>query len=213
MTIGATIVTKRNFRRQGIRNSAVVHDRRTSDLVRGAEVATIEVDDPLALEPGDKLTLMRSTRDDPLAKLHSRSQIDDAQYWGGRAFQADWEKAERGPRAIDPSKEAVDGGQLPEPITEGQRRATLRLNRAMRDLGADGAAITQEVLVHRLTTAQIGHRRGLTGERWEKYFGNRFRECLDRLAMVYGFATKTVRDRREGLDRSSKSPPNGHGRK
>jgi len=31
---------------------AKVHDRRSQDLLRNAEVAAIEVDDPLALEPG-----------------------------------------------------------------------------------------------------------------------------------------------------------------
>lgn len=192
-------VSKRSFRRQGIKASkfgrgnpdyaVAIHDRRATDLVRGAEVAPIEVDDPLAMEPGDKLTVMRSTRDDPLAKLHSRKQIDEAQYRGGRAFQQDFEKAERGPRAIDPSKEAVDGGTTPEPITEGQRRAVLRLNRALQELGADGGAIATEVLIHRKTTSQVAASRHLSGEQWEKYFGKRFRECLDRLALIYGFAS------------------------
>lgn len=209
MTFEGTATMPRNFRRQGIKS----HDRRTTDLVLGAQVAPIEVDDPYGEGSDDKLVVMRSTRDDPLAKLHSRSQIDEAQYHGGRAFQSDWEKAERGPKAIDPAKEAVDGGLLAEPITEGQRNATLRLNRAMRELGADGSAITQEFLVHRLTAEQIGLRRGLTSERWAKYFGNRIRECLDRLAIIYGFATEAVHRRRDGLDRTSKSPLNGQDRK
>jgi hypothetical protein len=36
---------------------------------------------------------------------------------------------------------------------------------------------------------QIGQRRGLLGQRWIDYFARRFRECLDRLALLYGFAT------------------------
>jgi hypothetical protein len=55
-----------------------VHDRRSHDLSLNAEVAAIEVDDPLA-------------------RLHSHHQIDEAQYRGGRAFQHDFERAERGP--------------------------------------------------------------------------------------------------------------------
>jgi hypothetical protein len=86
------------------------HDRRTTDLLRNAMVAPIIVDDPL--EMGSKLVVMRSLRNDPLAGLHSRQFIDDAQFWGGRSFQRDFEAAERGPKAIDPSKEAVDGGQM-----------------------------------------------------------------------------------------------------
>src|SRR5207244_13558699 len=61
----------------------------------------------------------------------------------------DWEKAERGPRAIDPTRERVDGGQAREPITEGQRRAVVRLNRIEHELGADGTALIHEVLILR----------------------------------------------------------------
>jgi hypothetical protein len=168
---------------------AKVHDRRSRDLLRNAEVAAVEVDDPLALEPGEKIVTLRSIRNDPLARLHTHHQIDEAQYQGGRAFQADWEKAERGPQAVDPTREYVDGGQAREPITEGQRKAVLRLNRAERELGAVGAALVHEVLIHGVTMEQFGLRRGLRTQRWKDYFSRRLRECLDRLAEIYGFAT------------------------
>ena len=171
-------------------NPAKVHDRRSHDLPRNAEVATVEVDNPLALEPGEKIVALRSIRNDPLARLHTHHQIDEAQYQGGRAFQNDWERAERGPRAVDPTREYVDGGQMREPITESQRKAVLRLNRAERELGADGSALVHDVLVHGLTMAQIGEKRGLRTQRWKDYFARRFCECLDRLALIYGFATE-----------------------
>jgi hypothetical protein len=170
-------------------HSAKVHDRRSHDLLRNAEVAAIEVDDPLGLEPGDKIVTLRSIRNDPLARLHSHRQIDEAQYRGGRAFQNDWERAERGPRAVDPTREYVDGGQAREPITEGQRKAVLRLNRAERELGADGSALVHEVLILGMTMEQVGLRRGLRSQRWKDYFARRFCECLDRLALIYGFST------------------------
>ena len=166
---------------------AKVHDRRSRDLPRNAEVAPVEVDDPMALDPGDKVVTLRSLRNDPLARLHSHRQIDEAQYQGGRAFQNDWEKAERGPQAVDPSREYVDGGQSREPISEGQRKAVLRLNRVERELGADGSALVHDVLIMGMTMEQISHRRGLSGQRWMDYLARRFRECLDRLALVYGF--------------------------
>ena len=169
--------------------SAKVHDRRSRDLPRNAEVAAVEVDDPLGLEPGDKIVTLRSIRNDPLGRLHSRRQIDEAQYQSGRTFQDDWEKAERGPQAVDPTREYVDGGQMREPITERQRKAVLRLNRAERELGADGSALVHEVLILGMTMEQIGQRRGLVGQRWIDYFARRFRERLDRLALLYGFAT------------------------
>jgi hypothetical protein len=170
--------------------SATVHDRRAQDLPLNAQVAAIEIDDPLALEPGEKIVAIRSIRNDPLARLHTHRQIDEAQYRGGRAFQDDWEKAERGPRAVDPTREYVDGGSAREPITERQRRAVLRLNRIEHELGADGVVLVHEVLVLGLTMEQIGQRRGLRGQRWMDYFSKRLRECLDRLALTYGFATR-----------------------
>ena len=145
---------------------------------------------PSALVPGEKIVTLRSIRSDPLARLHTHRQIDEAQYQGGRAFQSDWEKAERGPQAVDPTREYVDGAQRREPITEGQRKAVLRLNRAERELGADGSALVHEVLILGMTMEQVGQRRALRGQRWIDYFGRRFRECLDRLALIYGFATE-----------------------
>jgi hypothetical protein len=171
-------------------NPAMAYDRRSRDLPRNAEVATVEVENPLGLEPGEKIIALRSIRNDPLARLYSHRQIDEAQFQAGRAFQSDWEKAERGPRAVDPTREYVDGGQGREPITEGQRKAVLRLNRAERELGADGSALVHDVLVQGLTMEQVGQRRGLCTKRWSDYFARRFRECLDRLALLYGFATE-----------------------
>lgn len=164
------------------------HDRRTSDLLRNAVVAPIEVDDPL--EAGSRLVVMRSIRNDPLANLHARNAIDEAQYIAGRTFQWDWETVERGPCAIDPSKEAVDGGRTPEPITEAMQKATKRLNAAQRDLGQLGASLTVDVLIHGMSIEQVGRARGTSKELELKYLGRRFRECLDCLALVYGFATR-----------------------
>jgi len=84
-------------------NPAKAHDRRSRDLPRNADVAAIEVDDPLGLDPGDKIVTLRSLRNDPLGRMHSHHQIDEAQYQGGRAFQNDWEKAEADRRRSIPS--------------------------------------------------------------------------------------------------------------
>ena len=176
-------------RRNKLRKTGQAHDRRAQDLPLNAQVAAVEIDDPMALEPGEKIVALRSIRNDPLGRLHSHHQIDEAQYRGGRAFQDGWEKAERGPRAVDPTREYVDGGQAREPITERQRRAVLRLNRIARELGADGIVLVHEVLVLGQTMEQVGQKRGLRGQRWKDYFARRFQECLDRLALIYGFAT------------------------
>lgn len=167
-----------------------IHDRRSRELPFNAEVAEVEIDDPLALDPGEKIAAVRSVRSDPLGRLHAHHQIDEAQYRSGRAYQSDWERAERGPQAVDPTREYVDGARTREPVTESQRQAVLRLNRIERELGTDGAALVHDVLVLGLTMDQIGQRRAVRTQRWNDYFARRFRECLDRLALVYGFATE-----------------------
>ena len=167
-----------------------IYDRRSREMPFNADVAEVEVDNPLALDPGEKIMAIRSVRSDPLGRLHSHRQIDEAQYRGGRAFQNDWERAERGPQAVDTTREYVDGTSTREPLTESQRQAVLRLNRVERELGTDGAALVHDVLVLGLTMDQIGQRRAVRTQRWNDYFARRFRECLDRLALIYGFATE-----------------------
>ena len=169
-------------------NPAQPHDRRAKEINRGQSGHTVEVliDDPY--EAGAKIATVRSLRNDPLARLHDRKQIDEAQYHGGRAFQHDFETAERGPRAIDPSKEFVDGGLMPEPITESQRKATKRLATVNRGLGENGSALIRAVLIERITIEKICDDRGLMAERERLYVGRRFRECLDDLARFYDFA-------------------------
>jgi hypothetical protein len=173
------------------------HDRRSRDLPFNAAVVEVEVDNPLALDPDEKIVAMRSIRNDPLGRLHSHHQIDEAQYRGGRAYQNDWERAERGPQGMDPTREYVDGARSREPVTESQRKAVLRLGRIERELGTDGAALVHDVLVLGLTMDQIGQRRAVRTQRWNYYFARRFRECLDRLALVYGFATEASVSRLE----------------
>jgi hypothetical protein len=187
-----------------------LHDRRATETSIGLRdhLTTMEVDDPY--EPGAKITVIRSRREDPLGDLHSRKMIDEAQYHAGRAFQRDFETAERGPQAIDPSKEWVDGGRIPEPISEPQRRAARQLTIVYRELGKNGSAVVHEVLILKRTRKQMAEIRGLEGKKWEEYLGSRFRECLDCMAVIYGFSNgkRTARadsngarqmNRREGM--------------
>ncbi|MFK4381484.1 hypothetical protein [Bradyrhizobium sp. USDA 223] len=170
---------------------AQIYDRRSREVPFNAETAEVEVDNPHALDSDEKILAIRSVRGDPLGRLHAHHQIDEAQYRGGRAFQNDWERAERGPQAVDTTREYVDGTGTREPVTESQRQAVLRLNRIERELGTDGAALVHDVLVLGLTMDQVGQRRAVRTQRWNDYFARRFRECLDRLALIYGFATDT----------------------
>lgn len=88
-----------------------------------------------------------------------------------------------------PTREYVNGGQSGEPITEGQRKAVLRLNRAAElELGADRSALVRDVLVQGMTMEQVGQR-GVCAANAGAILSRRFRECCDLLAMLHGFST------------------------
>lgn len=169
--------------------AAAVHDRRAKDVRLHADVAPVEVDDPYATRPGEKITVLRQLRTDPLARLHSHRQIDEAQYRAGRAFQRDWEIAERGARAIDPTRERVDGGELPEPLSERQVRSRKRLIEMERVLGRTMHRVTHAVLVEGMSMDALAQRLfNREGETSAKYYGRLFRDALDLLAAEYGLA-------------------------
>lgn len=162
-----------------------IHDRRATDLLRNALVAPIEIDDPY--EAGAKIMSIRSLRDDPLARMHSRGQIDEAQYQAGKQYRSDWEKAERGPRAIDPGKEYVDGGLPPEAISEPQKRAVAALARLSRVLGLQTEYVLRRVLCGNLFPGQVALELGGNGPREAEHTAWLFRKGLEVLAREYGF--------------------------
>lgn len=164
-----------------------VHDRRSVDLLAAGQYATMEVDDPY--EEGEKVSVERQTRGDPLGRLHSHHQIDDAQYHAGRAYQADRERADRGARAIDPTKEAVDGGKLPEPLTDSQINARKRLVEVEEMLGRRLHGVVEAVLIQGQTMEELS---GSNAQQVLRYHGRLFRDALNELAVFYGLATNTV---------------------
>jgi hypothetical protein len=163
------------------------HDRTSHDLPRNAQVAPVEIDDPY--EEGARIVVLRSTRNDQLADLKSKGRIDECDYVAGRHWQAAYEKAEIGGiRAIDPSREMVDGGRLPELLTDTQRCAVQDLKAAREALGREGDALIRDVLGQGLSIAEAAENRGLLLETDRKYIGKRFRECLSTLALRFGYA-------------------------
>jgi len=160
-----------------------VHDRRATDLTINAQVAPVEVVDPF----GDRIVVMQNLRDDPLFGMRARCQIDQAQYDGGRKWQKYMEDCEVGNiRAIDPSKEAVDGGRCPEPLSAQAAFAFQELKKASRELGQIDESIVRDVLMHRLTFVQICVKRDMTKKGDPDHIGKRFREALNVLAVVFG---------------------------
>ena len=165
-----------------------VHDRRATVLGKDAEVVFVEVDDPY--EDGGKILAARSIRTDTLARMLSRRQIDSAMFEAGRAFQNDFETIQSRPHAVDASEPYVDRSFRHRGISDGYSKALARLNLANEKLGMIGSPIANAVLIDGKTMAQVASARGLLGKSWEEHYGKLFRECLDCLAVVYGYAMR-----------------------
>jgi hypothetical protein len=150
----------------------------------GSTVVAI-VDDPYS-QVGAQIAVVRSTRDDPLAGMFARAQIDLAQFSAGRQWQRIHEQAAVGAiKAIDPTQEAVDGHcARPEPFTDRQRRAFAELKVAAVALGYEGDKLIRDILGERVSLLDASIRRG----RSKKYIGQRFREALETLAKLWGYA-------------------------
>lgn len=191
MGLGAQMASKRRMRRvSATHRTAIerVHDRRSQDLPINSVVAPLIVDDP----EGDKIVVLRSLRDDPIGAMHARGQVDEAQYAAARHWQRCYEAVEiSGAQAIDTTKEAVDGGRMPEMLTDQYSKAYRDLVIAGKKLGLEGEAIVRDVLGRGMPLLHAAAARKLTTERELIYFGGRFRECLNTLALVFGYAMPT----------------------
>jgi len=151
-------------------------------------VAVAIVTDPHS-DRGEKIQVVRSIRDDPLGWMHSRRQIDDAQLAAGRKWQKLHEISTIGPiSAIDPAKEAVDGGEMREPLTNLQIDAFKELSKVSRELGEFGGALVRAVLGRGLSVASAAAEFNFSSKYETEYIGRRFRECLETLAIHWGLA-------------------------
>jgi len=172
--------------------AAPVHDRRARDLPWNASIAIVTVPDPY--NERDRITATQSLRDDPLARMKARGQIEQSEMEAGRHWQRAYERVEvGGATAIDPTRECVDGGRIPEPFTDEQKRAADDLNRArkavVRELGIMGERVIRAVLAEHMTVKEIAEAMGFTDQASHKFYGRTFREGLRTLAVVFGYAT------------------------
>lgn len=167
-----------------------VHDRRSQDKLLNAKLAAVEIDDPLALNFGDKIIVFRSTRNDVLADMRAREQITDCDYDAGRYWQNAYEKSQIGSiKAIDTTREAVDGGRPPEALTDRQRKGADDVDAARLGLGPVGNELVHDVLAHGLSIRLAARRRGLVSQHHRRVIGLQFRVCLQTLAVLFGMAT------------------------
>ena len=119
--------------------------------------------------------MTRKSRD-PLADMLAHKRINPAQYLAGREYQ-------KHARAAYTADELI---------------AQRWLDKCQRELGDDGVVLLRSLLIHGMSLKQIAEARGLTGQDWQRYYAKRFSECLNALAIVYGFSNREKRIRASG---------------
>lgn len=162
-----------------------IHNRQSTDLPINSLVAFAVVDDPYSVN-GERIAVVRSIRDDILAAMLSRDEIDQAQYDAGRLYEKYAEQSEIGNvQAIDPSKEEVDGGGWFEPVSDRQIDAVRALSEAARVLGPKGEGLVRWVLVRRKPFSALGLSVRATSQARVMFF-----TYLEILAEFWGCKTK-----------------------
>lgn len=156
------------------------------------------VDDPGELvcgariyaHPGTKIVAVRSYRDDPLALMHSRQQIDAAQFRAGREWERLYRLAEPTPiMAMDTTKEPVDGGgNVFDMVTVSKLEAMSRLGALGAKLGARDEQMLNHVLITGMGIREYAHATEFPSAKAVKLVIERFREALEMLAKEFGYA-------------------------
>ena len=166
---------------------APVHNRQATDLLRNAQVAPVIVADPYG-QPGDKIAVVRNIRDDILARMISAHEIRQDQHDAGRIYQEYCEHAEIGNvQAMDPGKEAVDGGGWGDVLSNKQINAVRALDGARKALTPDGDDLMRAILVGRAAFSKLA-----ATKREATYLRVRFLYGLDILAWHFGCSTVKV---------------------
>lgn len=164
-----------------------IHQRMSADLPINSRVAVAIVDDPYS-QVGEKIQVLRSVKKDPLADMLSRGVIDQALYLAGRKWQALYERRMVGTvGAIDPTKEAVDGGKMRDPLTDRQMLATDELHRANLVLGRVGKNLMVDLLGECMSMTAMGEKYDCRTGRRMNFLSIRIRECLEDLGKLWGF--------------------------
>ena len=167
-------------------------------------IGSIEVDNPFYHPDASehrRIRAVRTLRDDPLGQMHDRRQINEAQYQAGREWQRNYERArigyiqgpatqrEAGTEALRYAEPVWGSRKLPAGVTDAQMAAYDKLKAWKAALGSDGYWLIHTVLANKRSLREAANMKHVyVNEATLKYVGRRFRESLDCLARVMGYA-------------------------
>lgn len=158
-----------------------------------AQVAIVDVDNPMfapihAGAPGNpkKITVAVNLREGPIAWMHSKKIISDAQRMAADNFRKLWENCGgTGAKAMDTTKEIVDGGGPREPITDRQIDAGLKLKECRAVIGHRAYSIVEKVCGEGYSIKDFSHT-----QREQKTNADYLKDALTDLSYHFGYASK-----------------------
>jgi hypothetical protein len=177
----------------GVQLADKIHDWTTiTEVSKHAEPAPYVVEDPHGTFKGEKIKVLRALRDDPLADMHNRGQIDDPLFMAARKLQATHRRATVGSiSAIDTTKDVVDGGKGYEGLTNDQVDAFKELKEVDKLLGPNVAFVVRAICLENLSATALAKRLSggsASGHRREWIMGG-LRTGLGKLVVYWGFGT------------------------
>ena len=126
---------------------------------------------------------------DALAHHLARKHMSRAQYDAGREFQRIFALADkRRPGAH---------------MADDQDAAWQALAKCYRQLGHDGSALINDMLIGGLSAKQVAASRGMKGQQWPLYYARRYFEALNTLAETFGFSNAEKKIRASGPKRKT----------
>lgn len=140
-----------------------------------------------------KITVARNRRESGISELAAKGALNASQVAAADKFRLLFEAmGGAGARAIDPAKEAVDGGKIPDPISARAFQAGVELKRAAQHLqtshGLYGYKLVCYVAGEGRTIREMTETR-----RQRDTMTDGLRMCLDALAVLWGFAAQQRR--------------------
>ena len=150
-------------------------------------------------EPGNpkKEKAFYNYRESPVAFMYARRYISKPQAEAGVKFRLLYEKCGGGgARAIDWRKEPVDGGGWKDPFTDKSMEAARELIEVRNKLGREGYMLVEMVCGNCVFLNDIAKAEGYS-KRYVSKLSRNLQECLDVLAVYWGFQRLKTRSYRK----------------
>lgn len=173
-----------------------LNTERATEGIPDFELVECNVADPdfnpatSAKKQADTVTVQVNIRESSITQMRARDQIDEAQKVAADRFRAVFERAGlAGVKAMDTTRERVDGGRMQGNLSDTRLDAARELSVLARELGKIGYPVCVLICGERLAIREMARRMlGRPAKKRElDYYGRLLRDHLDILCVFWGY--------------------------